>query len=244
MPTLNEESRITTLIESVRSYLESSPLSWELVIVDDGSADGTAALVEAASLADGRVRLIRAEHRGKGAALRRGMSAARGAFRFMADADLAVPIDHLPRFLEAIRLGKTDIVIGSREAPGAERRGESFHRHALGRVFNALVQIVALPGIHDTQCGFKMLRAEAADAIFPHLTINGFAFDVEMLFVARRAGFRILEVGVICEYGPGTQVDAGRGATAFTDILRVRWKAWQGRYDRVRQKRSRSSTAG
>ena len=233
MPTFNEESRIATLIDRVRSYLESSPLSWELVIVDDGSTDRTAARVEAESLADSRVRLIRAEHRGKGAAVRRGMLAADGACRFMADADLAVPIDHLPRFLDAIRAGQADIVIGSREAAGAERRGESVRRHALGRVFNALVQMVALPGIRDTQCGFKMLRAEAADAILPHLTIDGFAFDVEMLFVARRAGSRIVEMGVICDYGPGTRVDAGRGAAAFVDILRVRWQAWRGRYDGV-----------
>lgn len=233
MPAFNEESRITALIDAVRSYLGSSPLSWELVIVDDGSSDRTAALAEAAALTDRRVTLIRSEHHGKGAALRRGMTAARGTRRFMADADLAVSIDQLPRFLHAMDGGRADIVIGSREAAGAERRGESFSRHSLGRVFNALVQIVALPGIRDTQCGFKMLRAEVVETVLPHLTIDGFAFDVEMLYVARLAGFRILEVGVVCEYGPGTTVGARRGAAAFIDILRVRWRAWRGRYHRV-----------
>lgn len=233
VPAFNEESRINRLIETVRSYVDSTRLSWELVIVDDGSGDGTATMVERASLADSRVRLVRLEHRGKGAAVRRGLMEARGACRFMADADLAVSIDHLPRFLEPIRAGAADVVIASREAAGAERRGESWRRHALGRAFNAAVQVLAVPGIRDTQCGFKMLTAAAAEAIMPNLTFDGFAFDVEMLFLARRAGFRIGEVGVICQYGPGTTVTPGQGVSAFVDIVRVRWNAWRGRYDRV-----------
>jgi len=233
VPAFNEESRINRLIETVRSYFDSTRLSWELVIVDDGSDDGTATMVERASLADSRVRLIRLGHRGKGAAVRRGLMEARGACRFMADADLAVSIDHLPRFLEPIQAGAADVVISSREAAGSERRGESWRRHALGRAFNAAVQALAVPGIKDTQCGFKMLTAAAAEAIMPHLIFDGFAFDVEMLFLARRAGFRIREVGVICEYGPGTRVTAGQGITAFVNILGIRWNAFRGRYAAV-----------
>ena len=243
VPALNEESRIDSLIERVRSYLTALSVSWELIIVDDGSSDRTAALVEVASLADTRIRLIRFEHRGKGAAIRHGMLAARGACRFMADADLAVSMDQLPHFLDPIRAGTADIVIGSREAAGAERRGESVSRHALGRVFNALVQIAVLPGVKDTQCGFKMLHADAAEAILPHLTIDGFAFDVELLFVARRTGFRICEVGVLWKGGVETRVKAGRGAAAFVDILRVRWNAWRGRYDGVDKQGSLGSFA-
>ncbi len=240
VPALNEQRQIPALIERVRTYLTASPWSWELVVIDDGSADQTAAMVEQEGRRDSRVRLVRGERRGKGAAVRRGLLEARGNWRFMADADLAVPIDQLPRFMHALTDAQADIVIGSREAAGAERVGESAARHALGRVFNAVVQAIALPGIADTQCGFKMLRRSAAERILPLLTIDGFAFDVEMLFIARRAGLRIVEVGVVCQYEPGSRVNPGRGAKAFADVLRIRWNAWRGRYRAVTASRAAS----
>jgi glycosyltransferase involved in cell wall biosynthesis len=235
VPAFNEESRIAALVEHVRSYLASTSLSWELVVVDDGSSDRTATMVEAAAVSDARIRGICAGHRGKGAAIRRGMLETRGSIRFMADADLAVSIDQLPHFLAMIHGGQADIVIGSREVAGASRVGETRGRRVLGRLFNVAVQLIALPGIRDTQCGFKMLRAEAAGAVMPHLRIDGFAFDVEMLFVARRAGLRVREVGVQCVYEPGTRVSARGGGAAFLDVLRVRVNGLRGCYAAVRR---------
>jgi hypothetical protein len=122
------------------------------------------------------------------------------------------------------------VLIGSREAPGSERVGEPWRRHVVGRAFNLLVQAVVLPGIQDTQCGFKLFSAEAATALFPRTTIAGFAFDVEVLTLARLAGYGVREVGIEWHCRPDSRVSAWRGAAAFADILRVRWNSWTGRY--------------
>jgi dolichyl-phosphate beta-glucosyltransferase len=121
-------------------------------------------------------------------------------------------------------------VIGSREAPGAERTGEAWRRRVTGRVFNALVRLIAVPEIQDSQCGYKLLSADAVAALLPHLTIDGFAFDVELLFLARLAGFEILEVGITCHCRHDSRVRFGPGTAAVVDILRVNVNARRGRY--------------
>jgi dolichyl-phosphate beta-glucosyltransferase len=206
-------------------------LDWELIVVDDGSADRTVAIVEEAAAGDRRIRLIRGGRSGKGKAIQRGMLEARGTWRFMADADLAMPPDNLDRFLDAVASPPAPhIVIGSREAPGSLRVGEHWLRHLIGRVFNAHVRLFALPGIADTQCGFKLFSAEAAEALFPRLTISGFAFDVELLVMARQAGFEVRETGIVWHGRADSRVAVSRGAAAFGDVLRVRWNALTGRY--------------
>ncbi len=206
-------------------------LDWELIVVDDGSADSTVAIVEQAAASDRRIRLLRGGRGGKGKAIQRGMLEARGTWRFMADADLAMPPDNLERFLDAVASPPAPhIVIGSREAPGSLRVGEHWLRHLIGRVFNAHVRLFALPGIMDTQCGFKLFSAEAAEALFPRLTISGFAFDVEVLVMARRAGFDLRETGIVWHGRADSRVAVSRGAAAFGDVLRVRWNALTGRY--------------
>jgi dolichyl-phosphate beta-glucosyltransferase len=231
IPAFNEEASIERTLRELGSYLDRLGLAWELIVVDDGSSDGTNAIVEQAAAGDGRIRLIRGGRGGKGKAIQRGMLEARGAWRFMADADLAMPPDNLDRFLDAVAASPTPhIVIGSREAPGSRRVGEHWLRHLIGRVFNAHVRLFALPGIMDTQCGFKLFSAEAAEALFPRLTISGFAFDVELLVLARRAGFEVREAGIIWRGRADSRVAVSRGAAAFGDVLRVRWKAWTGRY--------------
>jgi dolichyl-phosphate beta-glucosyltransferase len=206
-------------------------LAWELIVVDDGSADRTVAIVDQAASVDRRIRLVRGGRGGKGKAIQRGMLEARGVWRFMADADLAMPPDNLDRFLDAIATPPAPhIVIGSREAPGSLRVGEHWLRHLIGRVFNAHVRLFALPGITDTQCGFKLFSAEAAQALFPRLTTPGFAFDVELLVMARRAGYEIREAGIVWHGRADSRVGVARGAAAFGDVLRVRWNAWTGRY--------------
>jgi glycosyltransferase involved in cell wall biosynthesis len=167
-PVYNEEEWIASFIDHVKEELHRLAAPWEIVIVDDGSVDATATLASQVAKLDKRVRLIRADHRGKGAAVRRGLLEAHGAWRFIADVDLSMPIDNLERFLAVLNREEVpDLIIGSREAPGAERIGETWRRHVVGRVFNALVQAVVLPGIEDTQCGYKLLSANAATTICP-----------------------------------------------------------------------------
>jgi dolichyl-phosphate beta-glucosyltransferase len=173
------------------------------------------------------------------------MLAARGDWRLMADADLSVaPEDWSVFFDTAIAPHAPDVIIGSREAPGSRRIGESLWRHLIGRAFNAVVQLIAVPGINDTQCGFKMLRAEAARALMPHVTIEGFAFDVELLFLARLAGFAIREVGVVWVCRRDSRVRLGRGAAAFADVGRIRLRHVRGRYGHVSPSSPRATGGG
>jgi glycosyltransferase involved in cell wall biosynthesis len=235
VPTLNEERDIDSFLTRVSRALDARGGAWEILVVDDGSSDRTPSLVERWSDRDRRIRLLRGAHRGKGSAIRRGMLAARGAWRMMADADLSVAPQDWPVFLDATNdRTAADIVIGSREAPGGRRIGEPLSRHLFGRVFNWIVQLLAVPGIHDTQCGFKLLSQRAAETLVPHLTIEGFAFDVELLYLARRSGLRIREVGVVWTCRTESRVRMSRGLAAFADIARIRWRDLRGRYDEVR----------
>ena len=230
VPAFNEEGRIARTISQVVGELERLAIDAELIVVDDGSTDRTASHVAGAALADARVTLVRAGHAGKGAAVRRGMLAARGAWRFLADADLSMPISELTRFLDAAQRGDGDILVGSREARGARRIGEPWVRHAIGRVFNWMVKIVVLRGIDDTQCGFKLFSARAAQALFPLQQLDGFGFDVEILFLARRAGLAIREIPVTWVYGRESKVNVASGARGFLDLLAVRWNQVRGAY--------------
>jgi dolichyl-phosphate beta-glucosyltransferase len=223
VPAYNEEAVIGRFIESVHAEVSPLGVRWEILVVDDGSADATVAIVRDAARADDRVRLLEIAHRGKGAAVRQGFLAARGEWVLMADADLSMPWDNLRRFFDvAAESPAPHIIIGSREAPGAQRTGEAWTRRFSGRVFNALVRLCAVPGIHDTQCGYKLLSAEAVAALAPHLTIDGFAFDVELLYLARLGGFQIREVGITCHCRQDSRVRVRLGVAAVVDVVRVR----------------------
>ena len=225
VPAYNEQAMIGRFIDSVHRELPSFSVSWEAIIVDDGSADGTAAIVRDAARADERIRLIEAPHRGKGAAVRQGFLAARGQWVLMADADLSMPWSNLTRFLAAIsERDAPQIVIGSREAPGARRTGEAWSRRISGRVFNAVVRVFAVPGIRDSQCGYKMLSADAVTALAPHLTIDGFAFDVQLLYLARLAGFRVRELGITCHCRQDSRVRMRAGIASVMDVMLVRMR--------------------
>jgi dolichyl-phosphate beta-glucosyltransferase len=202
VPAFNEEARIARTVSEIMAEIDRLTLDGELIVVDDGSSDRTASMVERAARADTRVRLVRASHAGKGATVRRGMLEARGQWRFLADADLSMPIAELKRFLDTMysRDGG-DVLVGSREAKGAVRVGEPWSRHFIGRIFNWMVKLLVLRGINDTQCGFKLFSATAAEALFPLQRLDGFGFDVEILFLARRAGFAIREVPLTWVYG-------------------------------------------
>jgi len=230
VPAFNEEARIARTIAEVLAEIDRLALDAELLVVDDGSTDRTASIVEDAAHADARVTLLRAAHTGKGATVRRGMLAARGTWRFLADADLSMPISELKRFLDAAQDPGGDVFVGSREAAGARRVGEPLSRHIVGRAFNWMVQLLVLRGIADTQCGFKLFSGRAAQALFPLQQLDGFGFDVEILFLARRAGLVIREIPVTWVYGRESKVTVGSGARGFIDLVSVRWNQLRGTY--------------
>ncbi len=233
IPAFNEAERLPHTLARVRAYLDARGRPYEIVLADDGSVDDT--LARARQAGGPTLVVTRSErNRGKGHAVRQGMLLATGLRRLMTDADLSTPIEELPRLEQALEAGH-DVAIGSRAVRGArvEVRQGGF-REGAGRVFNQLVRLLALPGVHDTQCGFKLFSARAASAAFERARLDGFGFDVEALFLARRAGLRIAEVPVVWRNDVATRVSLLKGAAGFVDIARVRVNAWAGRYDRPR----------
>ena len=238
IPAYNEEVRIAQTLETLEDYLSRQSYSWEVIVADDGSEDGTANLVQAAVDRNPSIRLVSLSHRGKGSAVRAGMLSAQGQYRFIADADLSMPIEHLERFLPPV-LSDFDIAIGSREAPGSRRFHEPLRRHLMGRVFNWMVRLLAVRGFSDTQCGFKCFDASAAETLFALQRAHGFGFDVEVLFLAQRLGMRIVDIPIDWYYEEGSKVKPVRDSILMLrDILSVRWSHARGRYGRLRPKKS------
>jgi glycosyltransferase involved in cell wall biosynthesis len=248
VPAYNEERRLPETLAQIMAYLERQTYRFELIVADDGSADQTAALVEDLAVRQshlneeqGGVRLLRLDHRGKGFAVRAGALAAHGEYVLLCDADLATPIEEWEKLYRKFVEGY-EVVIGSREGLGARRLGEPWYRHIMGRIFNMIIRVVALRGIQDTQCGFKALRQPVASDLFRRVQIYGddaptvhgpavTAYDVELLFLARRRGYQIAEVPVIWRYGTETKVNPLRDSLrCLRDVLTVRWYALRGRY--------------
>jgi len=224
IPAYNEESRIEATLEQVHSYLSHQSYSWEIVVADDGSIDSTARLVSEFCQERTGVRLLTLVHRGKGWAVQQGMLAAEGTYMFLCDADLSMPIEQIDRFL-SLEGGGADITVGSRELAGSRRIGEPGRRHVMGRGFNWMIRALALPGIRDTQCGFKCFRAETTLPLFERQTLWGFAFDVEILYMARKAGLEVREVAIDWHYREGSKVRPLRDALAMAwDVLKIRWE--------------------
>ena len=228
VPAYNEARRLPATLARVRAYLRGRGREHEIVVVDDGSSDTTA---QVARDAGADVRVLRHEpNRGKGYAVRRGMLAATGARRLITDADLSTPIEELAKLEAEIERG-FDVAIGSRAVAGALIEvHQPAYREVMGRLFNRLVQALLLPGLRDTQCGFKLFTARAAQAAFSVSSLDGFSFDVEALYVARHRGLRIAEVPVTWRNDAATRVGLGGGAAAFADLVRIRLRARRGAY--------------
>jgi dolichyl-phosphate beta-glucosyltransferase len=228
VPAYNEARRLPATLARVGAYLQGLGREHEIVVVDDGSTDATAAVARAAGDV---VRVLRHHpNRGKGYAARRGMLAATGERRLMTDADLSTPIEELASLEAALDRGY-DVAIGSRAVAGARIEvRQPAYREAMGRLFNVLVQALLLPGLADTQCGFKLFTAEATEAAFSPCRLDGFSFDVEALYAAQRRGMRIAEVPVVWRNDAATRVSLGGGGAAFADLLRIRWRALRGAY--------------
>ena len=233
IPSFNEESRISATLEQVLDYLGRQPYRWEVIVVDDGSTDSTAAQVQRVARergGDHTISLLSLAHRGKGWAVKQGMLHAKGQYRFMCDADLSMPIEQVARFLPPQRCDY-DIAIGSREIPGSRRIGEPRRRRVMARSFGLLVQALAMAKFADTQCGFKCFQAEAANQLFAQQRLHGFAFDVELLFLALKQGLRIVEVPIDWYYRSHSKVKPLKdSAVVIRDLLRIRWHYLRGRY--------------
>lgn len=235
IPAFNEELRLPRYLELVTGYLSRRGIGYEVIVVDDGSRDRTSAVVEALRNDDSRLHLIRfSENCGKGAAVRAGMGAARGTLRLFADADGATPIGEIERLEKAIKRG-ADIAIGSRALRDDTTKVEGkLHRKVMGTIFNLMVQSIAVPGIRDTQCGFKLFTAHAAVNTFPLQQIDDFGFDVEILYLARNRGLRIVEVPINWTDVSGTKVKVGRDSVKMlADIVTIRWNRARGVYGKI-----------
>ena len=196
IPCYNESTQIFSTLSTIKEYMDSKKYTWEIIVVDDGSEDNTRKIVSSFSLTEPRVKIITIPHSGKGWAVKTGMTKSNGNLRFMCDADLSMPINEIDKFFEHISEGY-DIVVGSREVPGSKRFNEPKIRHVMGRIFNLFAKKVSLTNFDDTQCGFKCFRATAAKHIFTRQTNKGFAFDIEVLKLAKKANFRIIEIPII-----------------------------------------------
>lgn len=225
IPAYNEALRLPRYLPDVQAFCATLQGGCEILVVDDGSTDRTAQYVDSVAHQDTAVRLIRQDrNRGKGAAVRRGVSEARGAYVLFADADGATPIEESWKLLERAREA-ADVVIGSRKAAGDVRRERSWARELVGSAFYRITNLLAVPGIEDTQCGFKIFRRTAARAIFPQLTETGWAFDVELLFVAQKLGMRIEEVPVNWSAVEGSKIRPKDALKMFAALVRIRRRA-------------------
>jgi glycosyltransferase involved in cell wall biosynthesis len=235
VPAFNEEQRLPKTLESIRAYLKSRSLRAEVLVIDDGSTDATAKVVERVQKCFLELQLkSNGRNHGKGFSVREGMLAARGEIALFTDADLSAPIEEADKLLAVLREGAYDGAIGSRALDRSliEVRQSAFRERA-GILFNWMVRgLTGLP-FEDTQCGFKAFRRERSRVLFEQQRTEGFGFDPEILFLAQRAGLRIAEVPVRWAHHPATKVNLVRDSVRmFADLLAVRWNAWMGRYSR------------
>ena len=226
IPAYNEGGRIRATVTRVCEYFDRQSYSWEVIVVIDGGRRDAGPEAVAASAGRANVRVIdNVDNHGKGFAVRQGFAAASGSQLIFIDADLSLPIEGVGPMRDRFAAG-ADVVIASRHVAGAREEGTPPALRALmGRVFNLAVQLLAVPGIKDTQCGFKGFRAEAARKIFADHTIDRFGFDVELLYLARKHGFRIEEMPVVCTYHAGSSVNrVGDVVRMLADLLLIRWR--------------------
>jgi len=232
IPAYNEERRLPTTLPKVVAFAEAQEYPVDVLVIDNASTDRTADIVREIAAEHPIVSLRHQPVRGKGAAVRKGMLEGRGQYLFICDADLAMPIEQVNRFIPPA-LTEFDVAIASREIAGAARHHEPWYRHVMGRVFNLIVHVLAVPGIQDTQCGFKCFSRECAHDIFSAQVINGWAFDVEVLYIAQRRGYRIVEVPIDWYYGEGSRVNPLRDSwNMVREVLRIRRQGRAGLYDR------------
>ncbi|RME83767.1 MAG: glycosyltransferase family 2 protein [Caldilineae bacterium] len=231
IPAYNEEKRLPRSLEQILAWMETVPYEVEVLVVENGSTDRTTEIAESFAARSSNVRVLHSA-KGKGAAVYAGMMQGRGEYLFICDSDLSMPIAEVEKFLPP-QLDGYDVAIASREAPGAVRYNEPEYRHIMGRVFNLIVRVLAIPGFHDTQCGFKMFRRDVARRVFARQTITGWTFDVEALYVAIKEGARVAEVPINWYFDADSRVHPIKDTwQMFWDVIRIRLNDLRGLYDR------------
>jgi dolichyl-phosphate beta-glucosyltransferase len=234
IPAYNEENRLPRALEQVFTFLEQQSFPFEVVVVENGSTDRTLEIANAFAAGKPNLLVIHEETKGKGIAVKRGVLAAHGEYRFLCDTDLSMPIEEILKFLPP-QLNDFDVAIGSREAPGSIRYDEPSYRHWGGRMVNLLIRMLILPGFQDTQCGFKCFRAATTLPLFEQQTLFGWSFDIELLYLARKRKLRIKEVPINWYFDPHSKVNAVRDALKMiSDIFRIHLNALFGRYDNLK----------
>jgi dolichyl-phosphate beta-glucosyltransferase len=220
IPAHNEEQRLPPSLDKIDAFLKTQPYEGEVIVVENGSTDRTVEVAEEFARTHPYVRVVEAAVRGKGLAVKVGMLAARGEYRFICDADLSMPIEEVARFLPPVSDGY-DISIATREGKGARRVDEPAYRHLMGRINNWIIKLTAVRGFEDTQCGFKMFSRAAADDLFGVQQMTGIGFDVELLFIARKRGYRIREVPITWYFDSDSRI------RLFSDSLRILLEIWE-----------------
>jgi dolichyl-phosphate beta-glucosyltransferase len=229
-PAYNEEQRLPETLKQVFDFTAQQSYPVEVIVVENGSTDSTFRIAQEFSDNHSNIRVIQNAQRGKGRAVRQGILAARGEYRFMCDVDLSMPLDEINRFLPPVIQG-CDIAIASREAPGAVRYDEPYYRHFIGRIYNGLIRFLALPGLQDTQCGFKCFSKRAAEDLFPRQTLTGWSFDVEILFIAQSLGYRVMEIPIHWYFNPHSKISVVRDSFKMgLDLLTIRLNGLRGIY--------------
>jgi dolichyl-phosphate beta-glucosyltransferase len=226
VPAYNEAGRIGPSLRQALDYLRRRGVAYELLVVDDGSRDATVEVAEAFA-AEG-VKVLRHErNRGKGGAVKTGVLASRGDRVLLSDADFSTPIEEIEK-LEA-RLPGHPVVLGSRAVAGAQlKQRQPFYRELMGKTFNLIIRLLGVRGLHDTQCGFKLLRGDVARSLCREMTIEGFAYDVELVWLARRHGFEVVEVGVRWADSASSRVNpVSDSSRMLWDVLALRWRSWR-----------------
>jgi dolichyl-phosphate beta-glucosyltransferase len=234
IPAYNEEERLPLTLKKVYDYLSKQSMSFEMIVVDDGSSDRTAAIAEQFFASRGEGRVIKNDiNHGKGFSVRRGVLQSQGQYILFSDADLSTPIEEIEKLSQRIADGRCDIAIASRAQRESDVRiAQAWYRKLMGQIFNIFVQLVAVPGIRDTQCGFKYFRRVAALHSFSQQRLTGFGFDVEILYIARKAGYLIQEVPVAWINSPNSRVHIVTDSVRmFFDLGRIRLNDLMGRYN-------------
>lgn len=241
IPAHNEERRLPPSLEKIDAFLKTQPYEAEVLVVENGSTDRTVQVAEEFARAHPYVRVIEAAVRGKGLAVKVGMLAARGEYRFICDADLSMPIEEIVQFLPPHADGY-DIIIASREGKGARRIGEPEYRHIIGRINNWIIKLTALRGFEDTQCGFKMFNRTAAEDLFGVQQMTGIGFDIELLFIAQRRGYKIKQVPITWYFDADSRMRLiGDSAHLLVEIWQIRRNWLWGVYAKKQPQPDRQS---
>lgn len=238
IPAHNEEIRLPPSLQQIDAFLQTQPFDAEVIVVENGSTDRTVEVAQAFARENPYVRVIEAAVRGKGLAVKVGMQAARGQFRFICDADLSMRIEDVVQFLPPYSDGY-DVIIATREGPGAQRVGEPEYRHLIGRINNMIIKLTAVRGFEDTQCGFKMFSEEAAEDLFNVQQMTGIGFDIELLFIAKKRGYRVKEVPITWYFDPDSRMRlVGDSLHLLVEIWQIRRNWHWGVYARKQAQRA------